>query len=292
MQPLSRPRRPMTSIDRFLFAIDSTIVRWPILLTMTAAVAACGAAADTSPRAAVQIEARDLEALSRRAIYFGHQSVGGNLMDGAERLLTRAPGPAPRLVATQEPRAVEPGIWAHSLIGRNQDPFGKIAAFATALNGGLGARVDIAFFKLCYIDFDANTDATALFGAYRETLAELERSYPHTRFVHVTVPLTTVQTGVKAAVKRLLGRPVWGERENLRRHAYNELLRRSYPASSIFDLAALESTTPDGSPYFVEVDGMRVPALFPGFTYDGGHLEDGASERLAAELIRILARTD
>lgn len=258
---------------------------------MTAAVA-CRASADAPSRAAISLEAGDLEALSQRALYFGHQSVGENLLNGAARLFARAERPVPRLVDTQEPSAVEPGVWAHSLLGRNQDPFGKIAAFAAALNGGIGARADVAFFKLCYIDFDASTDATALFDAYRATLAELERSYPRTRFVHVTVPLTTVETGVKAAVKRLLGRPVWGERENLRRHAYNELLRRTYRASSIFDLAALESTRPDGSPYLVEVDGVDVPALLPEFTYDGGHLAEGARERLAAELIRVLARTE
>lgn len=37
-------------------------------------------------------------------------------------------------------------------------------------------------------------------------LDELKRSHARTVFVHVTLPLTTVQSGWKALVKRALGR--------------------------------------------------------------------------------------
>jgi len=47
------------------------------------------------------------------------------------------------------------------------------------------------------------------------------REVPAVTFVHVTVPLTIVQTGAKAWLKRRLGKAPWGEQENVVRHRFN-----------------------------------------------------------------------
>jgi len=79
---------------------------------------------------------------------------------------------------------------------------------------------------------NGDTDASALFERYRATIAELRANNPRTTFVHVTLPLTTAQTGWKALTKRMLGRAPYGTIENLRREEYNTLLRaRSAVAS-------------------------------------------------------------
>ncbi len=59
--------------------------------------------------------------------------------------------------------------------------------------------------KLCYVDIAADTDVDALFAAYRETIATLERDFPKVTFVHVTVPLMT-EPGLLSKLKsRLTG---------------------------------------------------------------------------------------
>jgi lysophospholipase L1-like esterase len=106
----------------------------------------------------------------------------------------------------------------------------------------------------------------------------------------VTLPLTTVQTGLKAFAKRLLGRAPYGTVENVRREEYNELLRAAYAGREpLFDLARIESTAPDGSAVRVRWQGAVAPALAAQYTDDGGHLNVEGRRRAARELIAVLA---
>src|SRR6185437_6302983 len=136
----------------------------------------------------------------------------------------------------------------------------------------------------------AATDAPALFARYQETIAELRARNPQTTFVHVTLPLTTAQTGWKALAKRLLGRAPYGTIENVRREQYNALLRRAYAGREpLFDLARVESTAPDGTLVTVAWEGSTAPAMARDYTDDGGHLNARGRDLAARELVRVLA---
>jgi len=229
----------------------------------------------------------ELAELSRRTIYFGHQSVGGNLLDGVRDLAASAGVPF-RLVEAVDAAAIPPGTFAHGMVAENGDPLRKLRSFERAL--GTGPGVDVALVKLCYVDFDAATDVPALFAAYQATLASLQARFPHTTFVHVTAPLTTLQGGPKAFVKRLLGRPPAGAAENARREEYNALLRLATRGREpLFDLALVESTAPDGRAETFDWDGRRIPALVPAYTDDGGHLLGEGRLRAARQLVSVLA---
>jgi hypothetical protein len=228
----------------------------------------------------------DLEALSHERIYFAHQSVGANILAGVAELAREAGVPF-RIVEAPNAAAVAPGTFGHFFVPENGAPLRKLANFKTALGSRSG--IDIALIKFCYVDIDANTDAAALFARYQATIAELRAANPHTTFVHVTLPLTTVQTGPKALVKRLLGRAPYGTIENVRREQYNALLRRTYAGREpVFDIARLESTAPDGSRVTVTWDGVVAPAMSPAYTTDGGHLNESGRLRVARELVRVL----
>jgi hypothetical protein len=230
-----------------------------------------------------------LPRLEAQRIFFGHQSVGKNLLDGLAEL-GAADGARLRIVETRDPAALVPGVLAHAYIGANGDPLGKLADFEKALDAGMAGSADVALMKFCYVDFTATTDASALFRRYQAVLAGLQRRHPTTRFVHVTVPLTTVQSGKKAMLKKLLGRPLDGVAENARREEYNALLRSTYRGvEPIFDLALAESTWPDGRAETALLDGKPVPALVPAYTDDGGHLLPAARQRIAQQLAGVLA---
>jgi hypothetical protein len=232
----------------------------------------------------------DLVQVSGRRIYFGHQSVGWNLIDGLRKLAERE-GVALRIVEVKGSLEVAPGTFAHGPVEANGAPLRKLESFTAIMGGGPRSPVEIALMKFCYVDFGAETDSRKLFERYRATIEDLRLRNPGTAFVHVTAPLTTIQEGPKAFAKRLLGMAPGGVRENARREEFNALLREEYRGrDSIFDLAALESTREDGSRVTVEWQGKPVPLLDGSYTDDGGHLNELGRIRAARELARILAQ--
>ncbi len=232
--------------------------------------------------------ADDLARVARLRILFGHQSVGGNVLEGVARL-SASQGGALRVTDVRGPGPLPLGL-AHAPVGENGAPRTKLEAFAALLARVEGPAPDVALVKLCWADFSADTDVDALFEVYRATLADLARRHPRTTFVHVTVPLTTVQGGARALVKGALGKPPWGLAENARREAFNARLRAEYGGRApLFDLARLEATAPDGSVTRAEWRGAATLALAPAYTDDGGHLVPAAQDRIARALLATLA---
>ena len=229
----------------------------------------------------------DLALLATKRIYFAHQSVGANILEGLAELSRAAKVP---LRIVQAPRAadVPSGTFGHFFVPENGAPLEKLVNFELAL--GASSGIDIALIKFCYVDIDASTDAAALFAHYQATIAHVRAEKPHTVFVHITLPLTTVQTGAKALAKRLLGRAPYGTIENVRREQYNALMRRAYAGREpLFDIARLESQAPDGTMVNVSWDGATAPAMASAYTEDGGHLNARGRSLAARELIQVLA---
>lgn len=226
-----------------------------------------------------------LERVAARRIFFGHQSVGANLLDGVTDL---AQGRV-TLRAARTPDAFATPALVHTPVGKNEDPASKVADFEAAL-AAIEGRAEVAFMKFCYVDFTPATDVEAVFSTYAAALERLRARYPAVTFVHLTVPLTVVQGGPKAWLKRLFGGAPWGERENAVRHRFNELLRTRLAGQPLFDLAAAEATKPDGTSSFVERDGQVVPALVPAYSDDGQHLNGEGRRRVAEALLTFLAR--
>lgn len=237
------------------------------------AVAQAAAAPSAAGGAALRAQ---LERLSQQRVFFAHQSVGKNLLDGLGRL-ARADGVALNIEDIYIPE--------------NGQPLLKLRNFEREVDARAGS-IDVAMLKFCYADIGGHTDVAALFEQYRATLGRLERRHPEIAFVHVTVPLTREQAGLKAIAKRLIGRRPSGTVENVRREEYNALLRSAYLGREpFFDLADVESHTPQGRAVTVTWKGRRAPALAPEYTEDGGHLNAEGSVRAARELVAVLAAT-
>jgi lysophospholipase L1-like esterase len=150
----------------------------------------------------------------------------------------------------------------------NGRPLEKVSQFRSDLATGVGAKVDIAFMKFCFVDFTNATDVNALFDAYQAMITSAKALYPGVRFVHLTAPLETPANGAYNTV----------------REAFSARLRTTYGAD-VFDLALLESTRPDGSRELVG----GVPALVPAYTSDSGHLNATGRARISPELVKFLA---
>jgi hypothetical protein len=228
------------------------------------------------------------ERIGQLRIFFGHQSVGENLLDGLKQL-AKTSGAAINIAETQTASTVKPGTLGHFLVGENRKPLQKLEAFERAM-GERSSGIDIALMKFCYLDISAETDVKALFSSYRATADKIRAKHPGTLLVHVTAPLTTVRNGPKEFVKKLFGRAPYGAVENQLREEYNNLLRQAYQGREpVFDLARIESTTADGSAVNSEWKGQVAPTLASLNTDDGGHLNDTGRLRAARELLSILA---
>ena len=156
---------------------------------------------------------KDLERIAQKRIYFGHQSVGENLLEGIQQLSTIASVPI-RVFETPTANGVKATRLGHTFVARNGDPFQKLKSFE-----------------------------------------------------HITAPLTTVQSGFKGSLKKLIGRAPYGAIENVRREEYNELLRQAYRGREpLFDLARVESTTLDETAVTGEWKGSVAPAMAPADT--------------------------
>lgn len=225
-----------------------------------------------------------LQAISSSTVLFGHQSVGLNVLDGL-RALAREEGVDVRVAEVQGATGLRPGTFGHLLVAANGDPRRKLASFAAALRGG---EPDVALVKFCYVDFDAGTDAKALFAAYQATLRELRAEHPRTTFVHVTVPLHADEGLLRSLAKKLLGKSSGAVPANARRDEFNELLRTAFAGEPIFDLARVEATDPSGRAVSASLGGRPVPMLAAGYTDDGGHLNAAGSRRAALALVNAL----
>lgn len=229
--------------------------------------------------------------LARTRIYFGHHSVGCNLIEGMTEVMAQRPGiQIPIREATDPGLIGSPGL-THGGVGTNRDPDSKIRGFEDLLSGGAGARLDIVFFKFCYVDIGAETDVNGLFGRYTQSLERLGRRFPNITFAHVTAPLTVPLSGLKWTIKRLLGEPAWGYRQNGMRERFNDLLRSNFGSTGrVFDLARFESTRPDGSVESYRWRGQANPSLARCYTADEGHLAEFGRRVIAREMLVWLAK--
>ncbi len=228
---------------------------------------------DAVPRAA-------WDALAGKRIFFGHQSVGQNILDGLRDV--RASHPAVRLDIreTADPSDFGAPVFAHAFVGENRNPKSKIDEFRKILEGGVGRLADIVFLKLCFVDIDRTTDVDGLFRYYEDAVRGLAGKFPALKIIHVTVPLTNQPAGLKAMVKKALGRYPGIQEDNIKRNEFNERMRGRY-GSAVFDLAAREATSLGGVKASFSRDGRTYDLLQRAYTGDGGHL-NGLGRRIAA----------
>jgi hypothetical protein len=225
---------------------------------------------------------------SRPRLFFGHQSVGRDVLTGLEELGTSGEAvPTTReLNAPQEERGT--ALLLHACLGRNAEPQTKLAALAQWLEAGVAGCVDHAMLKFCYVDIANQAQAEALYEAYFDCVSRLRQTHPGLRIVHSTVPLRWIPDGPYAAIRRLLGHRHAELERNSAREWFNERLRsRVGLAEPIFDIARIQSTRPDGSRCTHRLGSARIPSLVREYTFDGGHLNAHGRRIAASAFLRL-----
>ena len=233
------------------------------------------------------------EKLTEKKIFFGHQSVGYNIIDGITEIVNERDYIKLHIIEAREPSAFEQPVLAHSQVGMNTQPFSKVERFVEIMDSGVGSRVDIAFFKFCYVDIMRDSDLQEIFNGYSAALEGLKQRYPNTKFLHVTVPIRSTPKGtkkfLKQTVKLLIGRQGFFE-DNMMRRDYNDLLNNAYSKTGLFfDLAHVEAVNSSGFECYAKKGVEKVYVMAPEYTEDGGHLNSLGRKKVAEQLMIILA---
>ena len=237
------------------------------------------------------VPASKWKALAKKKIYFGHRSVGNNIIAGITDLMKENDQIKLNIVETTDPDDIKGGFFAHSKVGENGNPRSKIEAFKGFVEEGIGGKADIAYFKFCFADIKAETNVQRVFNDYMSTVSRLTEKYPDTIFVHFTVPLGTTKTSWKTWIKKLMGKKeIWEYDHNVARNKFNDLLKKEYEGKEpIFDLAKIESTYADGRAETFTRNGHVFYSLVPDYTHDGAHLNELGRKKAAEQLLILLA---
>ena len=230
-----------------------------------------------------------LERVAALKIYFGHQSVGYDLLSGMKQWEEEA-GVQISKSETRDLANTAGSSLVHFRVGENRDPYSKIEDFAALVRQIPKDEPSLAFFKFCYIDFSPTADVEAIFAAYKEKMLALRDSSGNCRIVLCTVPVTTVQKGPKALAKRILGKPLIHARENVIREAFSDRIRTELGGEfPVFDLARVEYTLPDGTTQSYKHQGKTYPRLPESYTRDRGHLNPYGARIVAYNFIAFLS---
>jgi len=233
--------------------------------------------------------------LAEKKIFFGHQSVGFNIVDGIKDIMKEHDYIKLNIVETTEPTAFDQPVFAHGRVGQNGDLPSKINSFQDIMNAGMGNKADIAFFKFCYVDVTRDSNPKQIFDKYTSAMNNLTERYPQTTFLHITVPVCSTPKGskriAKSTIKRLIGKPGVLD-DNLKRWEYNELLNNTYvKEQKLFDLAFVETVSSNGFRAYLKKGDKKVFIMLPKYTPDGGHLNEQGRKNVAEQLLILLAET-
>ncbi|MBI4534517.1 MAG: SGNH/GDSL hydrolase family protein [Candidatus Melainabacteria bacterium] len=186
-------------------------------------------------------------------VYFGHQSVGSNLLAGLTELSGQNAAHY-KIEIVQDPDKswfkAHSGIGEFS-VGENGSPSQKIQDFAQRLTKrGYGSNINVAMMKFCYVDITPHTHQSEVFRAYVNAMENLEHSQPGLRLVWCTCPLVSSE-------------------DNSVREAFNRSIRQYCKTKGkvLFDIADIESHDPKGKPSYYG----SSPSLFKGYSQDGDH---------------------
>jgi len=236
------------------------------------------------------IPAQAWEKLAQKKIYFGHQSVGFNIMDGVLDIIQENSTIDLNILETTNKTDFSKGVFAHSRVGTNTDSTSKIEDFKRIIDEEIGYNPDMAFLKFCYVDVKEKTDIQSMFEKYKHEMNEIQNQHLETTIIHFTIPLTITKTTWKTRLKKILGKDdIWEYADNLTRNKLNQLIKKEYQGKQpVFDIADIEATRPDGTKKSFTYKGDTYLSLVPEYTNDGAHLNETGRKVVAQKLLKFL----
>lgn len=220
-----------------------------------------------------ELTALKLTALKSKRTLFGHQSVGGNMVDGIPALYSSyGVSPSITQIDASQINGTSGGFFADFYVGDNGDPIGKTADFNATVRQ-YSSKLDFALMKFCFIDIVDGVNVNQIFNAYRNVMDQLVLDFPAIKFIYTTAALDEYSADNAVTRQQL-----------------NTLIRNQYSATGrLFDLAEVESTRPDGTRVSGVNGSYTYYQLFGDYSSDGGHLNATGEQVVDKALFTLLA---
>jgi hypothetical protein len=230
-----------------------------------------------------------LEKLSKKRIYYGHRSIGNNIITGIRDLMKENSQIKFNIIKPGDRVNHKEGFFMHSMISQNASPKSIADDYEKLMSEVSGEYFDIVFIR--YTPFYDKSDLKDIFADYKETLRLLKNKYPKTIFVHGTFPLNRSKTSWKTWIKKIFGKKdIWEYEQNIKVNEFNKLLRKEYYAKEpFFDIAKFQSTYPNGKRSTFTKDGKTYFHTVSDYTYDGVHLNERGRKIVAEQLLMLFA---
>ena len=140
----------------------------------------CSEAPMKSKNNDIQLSSKEIDSylktVGKKRIFFGHQSVGNNILAGIDNI-SKDRNHKINIIKSRVLNEQNGNALLHANVGKNTDPLSKINDFKELIENGMGGNVDAAFLKLCYVDFNQNTDLKLTFQKYKKTMQSLKENY-------------------------------------------------------------------------------------------------------------------
>ena len=108
-----------------------------------------------------------IQEVAKHKIYFGHQSVGNNILSGINQWEEET-GVKLEKTNTRDFSDMVSASFVHYYVGENGDAYSKINDFVSQVEKIPVDSISTAFFKLCYVDMHTYSDVEAIFEYYKE----------------------------------------------------------------------------------------------------------------------------
>jgi hypothetical protein len=226
-----------------------------------------------------------IKLISQKNIFFGHRSVGENIIAGLKKASIETGQNDLTIKDLSDNINFDKKCFVHSNIGQNGDPKSKFIEFKSIVEDLVGKKLDVAMMKLCFVDITKNTNINDVFKSYAAMVDSLQQKYPALIIIHISVPLKSQQSWTNNLKEKIKGIHNYDKEDNIARNEYNKLLFSKYSNDDIFDLASAESTYLDGKREYLNVDGKPCYYLIKDYTDDGGHLNKVGQQLIAEKFI-------
>lgn len=240
------------------------------------------------------ISDKSWDKIAKKKYFFGHQSVGNNILEGIESIVHKNPQIKLNVMRGTESNQLDDGVILHQLLGEWDNPYSKLNAFDAVMREGVGQNVDYAFLKFCYVDVVDRKSVDDIFNEYTSKIDRLKKEYPKVTFIHFTIPLHSIDKSlIKGSMRRLLQKGEFGV--NVNRIKYNSVLKEYYGGKDpIFDVAYYESISFATGKVSQATDlfGNNYLSLSDDNTDDGGHLNENGKRWIAENFLNFLASLD
>lgn len=234
----------------------------------------------------IMINRDQLKNLQGKRVFFGHQSVGNNIISGLDSLIIRN-SELSFIKIVDYDKFMDLNVTddttfylIHAPVGKNGNPGSKLQDFEIKLESI--QHINAAFLKFCFVDVTEETDVKLLYNNYIESISLLQSKYKNIDFAYFTIPLITKRNIFIRVLKKIYTLVTRNPDNSIKRNEFNSLLRNTNNIK-LFDIAYLESSADDNSVK------KNNEFLLKRYASDPGHLNEIGSEKVANHLLVFLS---